>query len=464
MRSSWLRSAGAVTLHAVVEAAWITVFYAAIQAVLLGQRPQLGVLHIAVAAALGMVLARHRQAGRPAVWLAVVAVVALIGCAGDPVAFAALVSLDPMRALAVHGGGLLAGLAVLRGGRYARLEDDQYVLAGLLERGIPSLAVPWLLAATMAPGPERTAFDEGAFLGTVLFVGLGTAALGLARLRAMGIEPQIGEAGGTAWLAVIFTGPLAVLMAAVPIAAWLRISPQALAEDLLRPLSGALATAAALLALPFGIAAEALTRLLGALGLKPGSSSSPGGGGSPGLPSEQGGRPDPAAFETLVGTGLLLLAGAVLVILIVIWARGLMAGVGRPAIAVREERRIVMPRVALPRRARQQVVRRRPQGRPSDAVGAYLATLHGLEEDGDLARRPAETPAAHQRRVTERQPDLAPLRWLAIDYQLARYAGRRITSREDARAVRRWGLMRAAAEHRRRARGLTPFRSPPGEC
>jgi hypothetical protein len=87
-----------------------------------------------------------------------------------------------------------------------------------------------------------------------------------------------------------------------------------------------------------------------------------------------------------------------------------------------------MPRLGgLPRRTR-------GRGSPTDAVGAYLATLDDLAaHDAALARREPETPHAHAARA-----GLVEVGALQADYALARYGGRQLTDAEHRRALGRW--------------------------
>jgi hypothetical protein len=82
------------------------------------------------------------------------------------------------------------------------------------------------------------------------------------------------------------------------------------------------------------------------------------------------------------------------------------------------------------------------RGRPGDAVGAYLAALRVLEPHEALRRESTETPAAHSRRLREAGAGALELDLLAADFQLARWAGRRISPAEDHRAIRRWERFR----------------------
>ncbi|MDP9481755.1 MAG: DUF4129 domain-containing protein, partial [Chloroflexota bacterium] len=90
------------------------------------------------------------------------------------------------------------------------------------------------------------------------------------------------------------------------------------------------------------------------------------------------------------------------------------------------------------------------RGRPADAVAAYLAILRALEPYEDLRRADGETPAAHARRLHIAGAGSLELDLLAADFQLARWAGRSISSAEDRRAVGRWERLRGRLANQRR--------------
>jgi hypothetical protein len=97
------------------------------------------------------------------------------------------------------------------------------------------------------------------------------------------------------------------------------------------------------------------------------------------------------------------------------------------------------------RRRLRALVRR---GRPADAVAAYLATLRALESHDDLRRAADETPAAHAHRLQEAGAGSLELDLLAADFELVRWAGRRISPAEDRRAIGRWERLRGRVANR----------------
>ena len=110
-------------------------------------------------------------------------------------------------------------------------------------------------------------------------------------------------------------------------------------------------------------------------------------------------------------------------------------------------------RGARPRRAASPALRR---GRPGDAVAAFLAVLRTLEPDEELRRDPAETPAAHARRLRAAGTGTIELDLLAADFELARWGGRRSSPAEDRRAVGRWDRLRGRFGSRPADRVTTP--------
>ena len=434
-RSGRLGDLTMTALDALVEGAWLSVVYAGWEVALVRHPPVLGPLEFAVAAGAGIWLARRRPPPPRAAWLAILVGLSVAGWLASPEARALLLAGQPLEALAGHIGGFLLGAAVIRGGAHRVPEDDDLVLGALLRTVLPLLAIPWLIGAIMPAGPLRVQFVALAFTGTLLFVTLGFVALGMARLRLLGLSLSPGERSGRAWLTVTTAIPLAIVVAALPLAFWLGLDPSALGGALVAPASLLLFVVALILG-PLPIVLSALLSLLRGLAGTPATAPPVASGGGSTLP--------PGATvtnQTLFVALVVIVVLAVIVLVIAEWLRNTRTGHEARVTTVLDERAIVMPDLHLPR---PRAPRRRESGTPSDAVGAYLATLTLLEHDVELGRRPAETPAEHARRVAAEGADTpgGRLRHLAADYQLARYAGRSISPRETARALRRWRSLR----------------------
>ncbi|MGZ6260457.1 MAG: DUF4129 domain-containing protein [Candidatus Limnocylindrales bacterium] len=433
-----LARAGAVLLailDALVEGAWLTVVYAGFEVALARHPPVLGVFEFALAAGIGIWLARRQPALPPTVWIAILIGLTLAGWLASPAARASLQAGLPLQAVADHLGGFFLGLAVIRGGAHRVPEDDDLVLGSVLRVVLPFLALPWLAGAIMPPGPLRTQFAALAFEGTLIFVILGFVALGVARLHYLGLGLDPTHSTGRAWLTVTTLVPLALVAVALPVAFWLGLQPQDLTGALIGPTS-LLLTIVALIMAPLLIGLGWLLSLIrGAPG--PPSTIAPAGSPGPGLPADA-----TAGNQTLFLILVVIVVLAIVLLVVAEWLRARRRGEGIRPSPILDEHAIVIPDLHL-RRPRLRLPRR--VGAPHDAVGAYLAALNVLEPDEALARRPEETPAGHARRLGADGADTggARLRHLAADYQLARYGGRRITARETARALARWRSVRS---------------------
>ena len=71
-----------------------------------------------------------------------------------------------------------------------------------------------------------------------------------------------------------------------------------------------------------------------------------------------------------------------------------------------------------------------------------MALVDDLADRPQVRREPAETPAEHARRLREGGGSALGLDLLAADYALVRFAGVRLSEREDRRAVARWRTLR----------------------
>jgi len=455
-RSRRLGDLGMAALDALVEGAWLSVVYAGWEVGLVRHPPVLGPFDFAIAAAIGIWLARRDPPLPRAAWLAVLLALSALGWLASPVARESLLAGQPLQSLADHIGGFLLGAAVIRGGAHRVPEDDDLVLGQLLRTALPFLAIPWLIGAIMPAGPLRTQFVALAFSGTLLFVTLGFVALGLARLRELGLNLSPGERSGRAWLTVTTVIPLAVVALALPLAFWLGLDVRDLEGALIAPASLVLFLVAIILA-PFLILLGAFFSILRGVAGAPPTAPPIASGGTGGLPPEA-----TSSNQTLFLAIIVLLVLAAIVLVVAEWLRSSRLAREPRAAPLLEERAIVVPDLHLPRLPSR---RRRGTGTPSDAVGAYLAALALLEPDERLARWPAETPAAHARRVAAAGADSpgTRLRRLAADYQLARYAGRPVTAREDRRALARWRWLRAHRPWTPPSRGSRPGGPAPAE-
>jgi hypothetical protein len=427
-------AAGLAVLEAATEGGWLLVVYAGFEVGLVRHDAALGPIEFTLAALLGIWIARRpRSWPRPRA-LAALAAVVVVGWLADPAVLADLEAGAVPAALVAHPGALLLGAAVIRGGSHRDPLDDVDSSASLLRFVTPALIVPWLVGALIPLESNlRSEFVSVAWMGTLVFVVAGFAALGFGRLRLLGITADPRDPAGRTWFLVTAAVPLGIIALGVPLAIEFGLRPDDLAAAIARP-GALLFSILGLLAAPPIVAGFLLASLL-----------TPGGGAAASQGAAGGSRLAAGAADSGQTASTALLVAIIVGVAALVVLRWLRPPArdpdGRPAIV--EERTLVMParlpRLRLPRRSP-------PRLSPHDAVTAYLATLVSLADDPSLARGPSETPAGHARRLAEAGADPQPglLRRLAADYQLARYAERRITTLENGRALARWRRHREA--------------------
>lgn len=429
-------------LAVVAEGAWVAAVYAAVQAAAHGPTP-LGPLTLAAAAGIGLVVARRFGPALGDRWprtaLLLVAVAAIAGWLAEPSALAALARLDVEGALRSHPGGFVAGLAFFRGFAYASPVGSEDVLEGLLRLGLPGLAIPVLLTGAL-PEPWRSIGLEQELVATVVFLVSATIGVALGRVAEIARSTGFDWRGNRAWLALV--GLLAVGVVAASVPASLAVGPA------LRLALAALVAPLLFVGAILGIAQVRLRQVLGLLlvlgalalisvivaGRVP--------------PAEEDGRSaiggltgGDSPIVNAAGGGLIVL---VIVVGILVLARLWMRDAVRLGPADVAEERTIDRGEDDERVARASARRGRGRGRPApvDATGAYLALLYDLEARPSVRRGPGESPAEHARRLRVEGQGEPGLDLLAADYELARFAGRRLTPAEDRRAVARWGRLR----------------------
>ena len=436
------------------EGAWIAVVYDLIETAA-GEQAVLGALAFAVFAWVGSVAAvtgPRRVRGR---WsIVAVALVAFVGLVG---------------LVAVFGWAIaLLGLAVFRGISVGHWSRSDAPTGSLLVVGVSAIVGAHLLG-TALPEPARSAFLSAALRDTIVFVAAGLAGLALLRVRRLDDATGFDWRRNRAWLGLMVALVVTMLAVATPsssavgpvviVILWtlpvpLLVLGLAMGIDwrLMRIVIRTLGLVALVVAL-FVLIARLFAgdwALLSKVG--------------------QGDAVPPQATtdHALASVGLSVLVvvvlAAVVVVLVVLWMRQALTAGDDDVV---EERTI--DRGTGPGRPSPRFSLRRPHRRatPRDAVGAYLAALVELSAVESLSRASDETPREHARRVAaalaadrgsgpEQVTQIAvPLGWLALDYELVRFAARRVTAAEDRRAIGRWASIRSAA-------GSTRRRSPPG--
>ncbi len=430
------------TLSAIAEGAWVAAVYAVVQAAAHGPTP-LGPAPLALAAAAGLVIARRWGPGLgerwPRVALAMVAAAGAVGWLAEPSAIRALVALDPEGALRAHPGGLLAGLAFLRGIAHARAATSEDVFEHLVDVGLPGLVLPVLVTGTL-PEPGRGQALGQEVVATVVFLIAGTVGLAVTRLVGIASATGFDWHRNRAWLALVALLAVAVATAALPAA--LVVGP------VVRVIVAALVLPILFLGAIVGVAQVRLRHLLSLLFMLVGLVVVATFAGRVGPGDEQAGRtgfgageaPDSVVVDVAAATALVLLVVGGILVLARLWMRETLRAVESD---VAEERTIDQgpsdrsaTRPVRPRR------RYLPPSAPVDAPGAYLALLRDLEDRPEVRRAAGESPAEHARRLRAESRGADGLDLLAADYALARFAARRLTPGEERRAIARWRRLR----------------------
>ena len=440
MRSSWPadRLVGWLLpiLAILAEGAWLTVVYVAVEITIDGRIPILGTFELAAVVGLAALAVRRgllHPDDNPLIFFAALIGFGAVGWLWDDQTRSLLLAGDLASAIGHHPGGWLLLVAAMRGvGRGVEIDDR--ALTRLVLVGVPMLAIPWVLGQ-LGTGELHGVFVEQAFVASLTFISAGFMAAGLARLQEIGRDTGVDWRTSRSWLGTVL-GVLAIVLAiGVPAAYMLGLPVEAVTRGLVGPVFSLLGYVMLAIAFVAAILAAALYEALSRIGIVlPG----------PLTPEELSRLPEVREYtlEQLQGpitTVVILWAAVVLLAVIVIrtWIRR--RARGRPRGGTEERTfsvpqgafRLDMPRLGgFARRARQ-----RP---PTDAVGAYLATLEDLAaHDPPRARRESESPHAHAARVE--LVDLGPLQ---ADYALARYGGRRLTGAEGRRAIGRWRRIR----------------------
>ena len=426
-----------LVLVIVAEAAWISVLGGLLQEFAL-RRSVLGIPILAAFVMAGVIAARFggpRLGSRwPFAALGLAALGGLLGWAISEDARGAIRDgLGP--ALAAHPGGLVGGLAVIRGYAHARMPLAEDTVSRLLSVGVPGLALVSVLGGVIGE-PIRSAFLGEALGAAIAFVGAAALALAFTRLDDVGRDSGFDWRRNPPWLLVTVVVLVIAIAVAIPLAAVAGsilsvVISLALGPALVFGLASGFDRAARRLVLSTGLTLFFLYLLTGGPlhDLLPVL-------GNPAL----GGDGQTTAGEGVIAASLggLLLVGALIgvVVLIALWMRRSAppdAGVDELRAIDRSGNGLAPPR----RRGR---FGRRPA--PVSAAEAYVALMDDLERHPVVRREPAETPAGHAARLRSSGLAGLSLELLAADYALDRYAGLPLTRREDDRAIGRWRRLR----------------------
>jgi hypothetical protein len=436
IRSATLLQLIPLALAIVAEAAWISVVAGLLQEYAL-RGPALGIAAFSAFVAVGVLAARLLGARLGARWpLVALALMVVAGCIGwlaSAEARTALTEVGLGHGLAVHPGGWLAGVAVLRGFAHARPAVVEQTLARLLSVGIPGMALA-AFAGGMVAEPWRGLFLAEALVAAIAFATCATLSLAMARLTAIGAASGFDWRRNPAWV-----GLLVVLVA---VTAALAVPVSSVAGPLISLLVGLSIGPFILIGFVIGFDRRAIRILAAFVGaalvlvavltlIGNAAQPAPAVGGVSAPPAAP---PEPGQ-EIAIGAALIVLAAIVAtVILAKLWMRRVAVTEG----AVAETRTIDRGDGRRPGRA----TRRRRRSTPVDAITAYVALDEDLAGQAELRRQPAETPAEHAHRLRAGGRRELAMDLLAADYALARFAGIELSPLENRRAVARWRALR----------------------
>jgi hypothetical protein len=442
-------------LAIIAEAAWISVVAGLVQEFAL-QEPHLGIASFAAFVVAGVLAARLVGVRLGKDWPLAAAGICLaggaIGWLSAPEVQALLRVGAVGEALATNPAGWLAALAIARGFAHARVPLREATLAHLLAAGIPGLAVAAIIGGVVAD-PFRSRFLADAIVASIVFATCATLSLALTRLTAVGADSGFDWRQNPSWVGlvtVIVVATAALAIASSPVAAsaievivLIAIEPLLLLGLVAGLFGGFDRRAFRVLAFSI-LAVFAIAGLFSLLGsrdvvrdLGPGAGLE--------VPAS------PSVELMAVGGVLLLVVAAIAIVLMArLWMR-------RTVLIEDDvfETRMI-DRGGNASRGSRRRVRLWGHGRadPVDAVTAYLALVDDLADRPEVRREPAETPAEHARRLRDTGGSVLGLDLLAADYALARFAGIRLSKREDRRAIARWRALRrqlGGPDRRRRA-------------
>jgi hypothetical protein len=421
----------------VAEAAWISVLGGLLQEFAL-RRSVLGIPAIAAFVAAGVVTARigaPRLGNRwPFAALGLAAFGALLGWVISEDARGALrEGVGP--GLAAHPGGLVGGLAVIRGFAHARMPLQEGTVSHLLSVGVPGLALVSVVGGVIGE-PIRSAFLGEALGAAIVFVGAAALALAFTRLDDVGRDGGFDWRRNPPWLLVTVVVLVLAIAVAIPLAAVAGsilavLISLALGPALVLGLASGFDRTARRMILSTGLTLVLFYLLTGGplRGVLPVLGNPALGGGSQTTAGEQ-------VIAASLG-GLLLVAALIgVVVLIALWMRRSPP----PDPGVDELRAIDRGGPGLAPHRRRGRFGRRPV--PESAAEAYVALMDELERHPVVRREAAETPASHAARLRSSGLAGLSLELLAADYALDRYAGMVLTTREDDRAIGRWRRLR----------------------
>lgn len=426
-------------LVVVAEGAWIAVLAGLVHEYAV-RDPILGLVPIAGFVLAGAVVAAA-VSGRlgtrwPPVAVGLVVVSAVVGVLLAPGARAAIATsgLDGVGpAIGENPGGLLAGMAVLRGFSHARNALHEDTVSRLLGGGLLLITFA-ALAGSLVADPWRSRFLGDTLTASLAFSVAAVLALALTRQRAIGLESHVDWPRNPAWVGLLVLVITMFVILALPAAA---LAPAAV--DLALALALGPLFVIGLLAgwtrssVRLAIIAFVLWALFVAVGPRVVTNVVP-----PTSPQFGANDPSGAADQNMliVGGGLVTVLAVIGVLLLVrLWMRQIES---QPTDI--DEVRSIDRGDPIPRPRRR--LRLPFERGPRDAVAAYRALIADLDPIVAVRRLPAETPGEHARRLRAAGHADLSLELLAADYALVRFGDIPLSRTEDRRAVGRWRRLR----------------------
>jgi hypothetical protein len=437
---SWALVATALRICA--EAGFFATLYAALAVVLEGSVPLLGPIEFVLLVGLGAVVGYFGQdrpeLGAPALIIAVLG--GGIACwLASPIA-RGLLQDHFGAAVITHGIGWVGAFAVLRGSLIRGGESGAFQLEQLLRSLLPFVAVLWAITTIFVQRPLWPSFVAYALAGTLALIVAGLAGIGLVRLRVLHAGVQETRIRRL-WRWLVLAAAISVVPLSVPFA----ILSGVPVDVLLQPLAGPVMLLLGLIIIPLGLLIDFLVVLL-----------TPVAAGLAKFLDElrdritNRGRPqfdpvEPSLVTNLLGIAIAAVVVSVIVTAIYLLARWLLSRQSDTEPPPDEVEGVVEHSIVIPTAdpPRPRTAARRRRGAAHDAVTAYVSAVEALAPHPDWVRAASETPAEHSLRVRAADmPGSADFSRLAADYQLARYAERSITPREDRRALSRLERLR----------------------
>jgi hypothetical protein len=449
MRWSWRASLPPVVFDALLEGGLVGVAYLALALGGPGSNSPLSLLEFWLAAGIGLIASRWRPPGFSRLDAArvIALLLGLVGWLADPAARDALLALrDPLAALPIHPAGWLLGIAVLRGAAHENADAERETATRAMTYAFPVLAVALLLH--VGSGGD---FAVDAVIGSAVCVCAGLLAIGQARMRELEALGSVTRSGRT-WPALA-TGVVVVAVLAIPIAVLAGTSGRESMSGIVGVFQGAIGALFHLVGEALGWLQSVIAHFLNGPGLPLGPKPTPTPTPfhtptpRPTLPTPGGSQLSLPSMSTL-GEVVRVALVVVAILLVIRFRRFIPRRIAAPPAPVLSEERhaephrpkfgLRIPRLSLPTLLR---LRRRP----TSAIEAYVALLDELVDQGELGRRPDETPRSHAERAGKLGLPRLPLGLLAADYELAVYGRAAISEQETKRALGRWQRLRKLA-------------------